>query len=62
MEKVKAIQDNSCHWYVVPIDLVDQFYKDMQNDDFVDSGKFDDKYGKYMTGGGLNLIQLYAEV
>ena len=62
MKKVKAIQDNSCHWYVVPIDLVDQFYKDMQDEDFVDSGKFDDKYGKYMTGGGLNLIQLYAEV
>jgi len=62
MKKVKAIQDNSCHWYVVPIDLVDQFYKDMQDENFVDSGKFDDKYGKYMTGGGLNLIQLYAEV
>ncbi len=62
MQKVKAIQDDSCHWYVLPIDLVDEFDKDGQDEDFVDGGEFDDKYGKYRTGGDLNLIQLYADL
>jgi hypothetical protein len=61
MEKVKAIKDESGHWYVLPIYLVDDFYKDEQDENFVDSGKFDNKYGKYMTGGDLNLIQLYVD-
>jgi hypothetical protein len=62
MEKVKAVQDDSSHWYVLPINLVSEFYEDLQDEDFVDGGKFDDKYGKYKTGGDLNLIQLYAEL
>jgi hypothetical protein len=27
-----------------------------------DSGEFDRKWGQYMTGGDLNLIQLWAEI
>jgi hypothetical protein len=57
--KVKAIQDDG-HWYVIPNDIVDDFYKDEKDEDFVDSGKFDDKYGEYRTGGDLNLRQLYG--
>jgi len=62
MKKVKAVKDYSGHWYVIPNDLYEEFIKDEQNEDMIDSGKFDEKYGKYMTGGDLNLIQLYAEV
>jgi len=62
MKKVKAVKDDSGHWYVIPNDLYEEFIKDEQNEDMIDSGKFDEKYGKYMTGGDLNLIQLYAEV
>jgi len=62
MKKVKAVKDDSGHWYVIPNDLYEEFIKDEQNGDMIDSGKFDEKYGKYMTGGDLNLIQLYAEV
>jgi len=28
----------------------------------IDSGQFDDKWGKYRTGGDLNLVQLYAVI
>lgn len=62
LQEVKAVQDDSGHWYVIPNGLLESFRKDEQNEDFVDSGKFDEKYGKYMTGGDLNLIQLYAEI
>lgn len=58
-QKVKAITDDSGHWYVIPNDMINEFRKDEQNEDFVDSGRFDDKYGKYQTGGDLNRIQLY---
>jgi hypothetical protein len=62
MQKVKAVRDESGHWYVLPNDLLEQFGKDEMDEDFVDSGKFDEKYGMYRTGGCLNLIQLYAEI
>ncbi len=62
MQEVKAIQDNDGHWYVIPNDLLSDFLKDEQDESLIDSGKFDDKYGKYRTGGDLNLIQLYAQL
>jgi hypothetical protein len=62
LEKVKARQDDSGHWFVIPNELDDDFDNDLDDTDFVDSGGFDEKYGKYMTGGALNLIQLYAEL
>ena len=62
MEKVKAIQDESGHWYVIPNDLLDEFAEDEENESMVDSGKFDEKWDKYRTGGDLNLVQLWAEM
>jgi hypothetical protein len=63
MQKVKAVRDDSGHWYVMPNEVcIIEFFKDLNNEDMVDSGQFDEKYGKYMTGGDLNLVQLYAEI
>lgn len=62
MKKVKAIQDESGHWYVIPNDLLDEFAEDEENESMVDSGKFDEKWDKYRTGGDLNLVQLWAEM
>lgn len=62
MEKVKVIQDESGHWYVIPNDLLDEFAEDEENESMVDSGKFDEKWDKYRTGGDLNLVQLWAEM
>ena len=59
---VKAVKDDSGHWYVIPNDLYDQFNRDCENEDMADSGEFDDAYGQYRTGGDLNLVQLYAEL
>jgi hypothetical protein len=61
MEKVKALKDDSGHWHLVPNDEVKQFQKDLENEEMADSGEFDNKYGKYRTGGDLNLVQLYIE-
>ena len=62
MKKVKAVKDDSSHWFIIPNELYENFLKDLDNEDMVDNGEFDNKYGKYRTGGDLNLIQLYAEV
>lgn len=62
MIKVKAVEDNDGHWYVIPDLLDDQFYRDLENEEMVESGEFDERYSQYMTGGDLNLIQLYAEI
>ena len=62
MEKVKAVKDESGHWYIIPNDLLDEFADDEENESMIDSGKFDEKWGKYRTGGGLNLVQLWVEM
>ena len=61
MKKVKATQDDCGHWYIIPNDLYDQFNEDLENEEMCDSGEFDEKYGEFMTGGDLNLVQLYIE-
>lgn len=67
MQKVRAVQDESSHWYVIPDELAEQFFKesaaieqDPENYDMI--GRFEDKFSKYMTGGDLNNVQLYAEI
>ena len=62
MTPVKAIQDDSGHWHIMPNSMVEDFYRDGHDEDFIDSGEFDNKYGQYRTGGDLNLLQLYAEI
>ena len=62
IQKVKAVTDDGGHWYVIPDELNDEFNKDLYNEEMSDSGLFDDKYHKYRTGGGLNNIQLWAEL
>lgn len=56
---VAAVQDDSGHWYVMPKELYQTFRKDLNDEHFIDSGKFGETYGQYITGGDLNLTQLY---
>lgn len=59
--KVKAVKDDSGHWFLLPNEKVNSFYRDLENENLVDSGEFGNMYGGYATGGDLNLIQLYVE-
>jgi len=59
--KVNAVRDDGGHWYIIPNELVSDFYKDAENDDFIDSGEFNSKYGEFRTGGDLNNEQLYIK-
>jgi len=56
------LTDGDGHWFIVPYLIFNDFYKDLENEDMVDSGDFDSKWGKYQTGGDLNLVQLWAEI
>jgi hypothetical protein len=62
LKPVKAVEDNDGHWYLIPNYMSYDFHRDLQDEDMCDSGKFDEKYAHYMTGGDLNLIQLWAEI
>lgn len=59
--KVKAVQDDSGHWYLIPNKLCDEFHLDESNEEFCDSGGFSEKWGQYATGGDLNLVQLWVK-
>lgn len=62
---VKAMQDESCHWYVIPnemsvkfSELTDKMIKeDYESQETID--EFDNLFGAFRTGGDLNNIQLY---
>jgi len=60
--EVKAVQDDSCHWYIIPNELSEEFFKDLADGDMCDDGQFDKKYSQYMTGGDLNNVQLYTRI
>lgn len=60
MKPVKAVKDNSGHWYIIPNELYDDFYKDLEDEDIIGS-YFDHKYHKFMTGGTVNMVQLYIQ-
>jgi len=62
MKKVYAVQDEEGHWYVIPFQLKDDFFKDEETGKEDDFAYFEDKYGQYRTGGDLNNVQLYAEI
>lgn len=62
MQKVKAVKDESGHWYVIPAEREQEFDKDLEDEGMLDNGEFDNKWRKYRTGGDLNRIQLYAEI
>ena len=44
--KVRPVQDDTGDWYILPNELVKQFYKDQDDEDMVDSGEFGNKYGQ----------------
>jgi len=60
MEKVYAVQDESGHWYVIPLETKDKFFNLLEKEE--DEDEFIEKFSRYMTGGDLNLVQLYAEL
>ena len=62
IEKVKAVQDNDSHWYILPNYLLEEFESDLLNEYLEESGEFGEKYEQYKTNGDLNNIQLYAEI
>ena len=63
LKKVKVTQDDSGHWYVIPSEDSEQFHKDLNHayakDNYDD---FEALWGMYRIGGGLNNIQLWAEL
>lgn len=60
MLKVQLVQDDSSHWYIIPNELVDDFYDDEVNESMIDSGAFDQKWKKYRVNG-VNGTQLWVE-
>ena len=68
LQKVKAVQDESGHWYVIPDEMFEEFDRLLERSCFEDEGaeeaenEFCGKFDKYRTGGDLNNVQLFAEL
>ena len=65
LQEVYAVQDESSHWYVIPVELKKDFYSLHEracDDDYDAQEEFEEKFNVYRTGGSLNNIQLWAEI
>ncbi len=68
LKKVKVVQDESSHWYVIPVELYQNFKSLVEksvydNDIGYDAQEeFEEKFEKYRTNGDVNKVQLWAEV
>lgn len=63
LQPVEVHQDNDGHWYVLPKEKVDRFHFLLEEAERTDDhNDFIDEFSEYMTGGSINLIQLYAEL
>lgn len=68
-QPVKVLQDESSHWYVIPITKYERWLE-LQNQ--IDAAgnpwkeqlymDFEVEFNKYRTGGDLNNIQLFAQL
>lgn len=58
--QVVAVTDYDSHWYVIPKELTQDFFRLLDAGETYEN-EFIEKYSEYMTGGDLNLKQLYAE-
>jgi hypothetical protein len=59
IKAVQALQDHYGNWYIVPNEIAEDFESYLEDDDL---HEFEERYGKYATGGDLNLVQLYAKI
>ena len=62
LEKVNVVRDEDGHWFIIPSEKEDEFYEDLEDYGFIDTGGFDIKWSRYKTGGDINLVQLWAEL
>lgn len=51
-EQFCFVQDSSCHWFLLPVDLKDEFEDLNEKEDWESMEKF----AKYRTGGGIGNI------
>jgi hypothetical protein len=61
LKKVYATKDNDGHWYIIPAEMTDEFRRLRDGGESTED-EFIEKFSNYMTGGDLNLVQLYANI
>ena len=59
-QKYIFIQDNDCHWYMLPVELKDKFNElnnmDTESDEWYKKWQ-DADFDSYQTGGGISNIE-----
>lgn len=61
-ESVIAIKDQDGHWYVIPKNMKQDFLDMEERVPHDEYEAFNEKYSEYLTGGDLNLVQLYRRI
>lgn len=59
LKKVAVAQDEDGNWYVMPDHLLFHFRMLIYEEQYKEIER---QFGKYKTGGEINLVQLWAEI
>jgi len=62
LRPVVAVQDDDCHWYIIPKELHDLFLEHLRDGETDEWETFKETWSYCRTGGDLNNVQLYAEI
>lgn len=60
IKKAYACKDGDGHWYVIPFEMKDLFFSELEKGEQDEWENFITLFSQYMTGGDLNNTQLYA--
>lgn len=61
-QPVSVVSDGDGHWYVIPSKDAGLFVSMLERGEADEYTEFNDRFGRYMTGGDINNKQLYAAV
>lgn len=63
-QRVYITQDNDGHNYVIPYELRGQFNELLEESNTSDMAQdiFNDMFSHFMTGGDVNLVELYQKI
>lgn len=56
MKRFCMIQDNDCHWYVIPVNLCGKFQRLLDDGDKDEYAKFNETFGEFAIGGSPALV------
>lgn len=62
IQRIAIVTDNDGHDYIIPYEMLEQFYEDLERGYFDEYEEFNRIYSKYMLGGDINRKEIFMDL